>query len=225
MSDNCETFREMIFDFIENEDSDDFGELKKHLDECPSCRAEYRECKKLLSAVETCAPSPERDIKTDVMLAVAADAKFRRRRRLVGGLSAIAAAVALFVGVGIAFSGEKFCGLDAAPPNMSGDAMDFEEGNASINDAYLPDDIYEILGSFEESIAVIELCGNDAEHLYELLRDEFSLDETEAGILLADVNQKDKITNRCKELAGEFDAYFSEYSDSASPEIVVIYIE
>lgn len=223
-----------MFDFIESEDNDDFSELKKHLDECPSCRAEFEECKKLISAVEVCAPSPERDIKNEVMLIVSADAKLRRRRKLVGGLSAIAAAVALFVGVGIAFFG-GLRGFDAAPPHMKGDAMDFEESNASINDAlngasqdndaYLTDDIYEIIGSFEESIAVIELYGNDAEHLYELLRDEFSLDESEAGILWADVNQKDKITDRCKELAGEFDAYFSEYSDSDAPEIVAIYVK
>lgn len=234
MSGNCENFREMMFDFIESEGSDDFSELKKHLEECPSCRAELEECKKLISAVEVCAPSPERDIKNDVMLIISADAKLRRRRRLVRGLSAIAAAVALFVGVGIAFSG-GLRGFDAVPPNMEGDAMDFEDGNSSINDAindasqdndaYLPDDIYEIIGSFEESIAVIELCGNDAERLYELLSDEFSLDESEKDFLSADINQKDAITARIKELSVDMDAYFSEYSDSDAPEIVIVIVK
>lgn len=99
MKDNCEKFRDMMFDYVENGSND---ELEAHLSVCEACRGELEECKKLLASVKESAPTPPASLKQDVMLAVAADAKLRRRQRLVKRVSAVAAAFAVCVGIGIA---------------------------------------------------------------------------------------------------------------------------
>ncbi len=78
-----------------------------------------------LSMLREITPTPPDSIKRNVMLAVSADAKLKRRNRLVKMLGGAAAAIVLLVGVGIAIaSGGISSGMDSAddcrPPASGG---------------------------------------------------------------------------------------------------------
>ncbi len=167
-SDICKKYADMMFDYIENGNSDEYTELKEHLSVCEACRHELDECTKLLTEVRSSAPTPPADMKKKVMLAVSADAKLQRRKKLTKQLSAVAAALVIAVGVGVALSsgvlnsydGEADApqaGEDAPIGNMSnGMGQDKDEevtGNASSpegNDS-VSDQIHDVpLFSYDE---------------------------------------------------------------------------
>lgn len=122
MKDNCEKFREMMFDYITDGNGGDFSELEEHLAVCAPCRDELDECKKMTALLAECAPTPPSEIKTNVMLAVAADAKLRRRKRLMKTVSAAAAVFVLCAGVWIAAVASGVGKAFDAEVNMSGNA-------------------------------------------------------------------------------------------------------
>lgn len=102
MENNCEKIRELLFDYAAGGADGDFAGLEAHLSVCGSCRRELEECKRIIASVKESAPTPPADMKQNVMLAVSADAKLRRRRRLIGRATAVAAVFVVCAGIGIA---------------------------------------------------------------------------------------------------------------------------
>lgn len=238
MTTECEKVREMLFDFIENEECDDFFEIKKHLEECPSCQSELDECKKLISAVGACAPSPERDIKANVMLAVSADAKRRRRSAYIKRISCVAAAVVICIGIGIAVKiAGMFSQTDSlapggqAPVQNASDkndcAADFDDNGCENGDVSAADTFFAELGNAYgyENVCLIVLDGTDAARAFELLREQTPVCAESEDFILADAEQTDAILSRLNEIGVEHEVTWDEFSNSDAPEIVAVCIK
>lgn len=198
MDNNCEKFRDMMLDYVENGSSE---EPEAHLSECEACREELEECKKMLASVKNAAPIPPADLKKKVMLAVATDAKMRRRR-LIGHLTAAAAVFVVCAGIGIALlASGGFKAFDAEMDvNMSGgaNAPMAEDQNGSGRPGASEDKVLNDMESPEENGdeggygATIDIHESEAEDVAATLENEhgyesvivFVLKGTDAGTAL-----------------------------------------
>lgn len=134
---DCAAVSELLFGYAKHlerggdEAAPEYATLVLHLNECPACRGELDECRRMMAALRSSSAAAPAELRRNVMTKVAAEAKLKRRRRFIYAASGIAAVFIIVICIAVMQAGGLRFDVGAADKDAP-NAMDGWYGDANV---------------------------------------------------------------------------------------------